>query len=68
MRRRNYDSGAEKHRKKAKLEADARSQKGALDNFVVKQYHPQREKINYEAMIEDFTSRNARRVLFFGRK
>jgi hypothetical protein len=33
-RNRKYDSGAEKHKKKRRLEAAAQSQKGALDRFV----------------------------------
>jgi hypothetical protein len=32
-RNRKYDSGAQKRKKKQKLEAAAQSQKGALDNF-----------------------------------
>jgi hypothetical protein len=34
---RKYDSGAEKRKKKQRLEAAAQSQKGALDRFVVRE-------------------------------
>ena len=35
-RNRKYESGNEKHKKKQRLEQFARTQKGAIDRFVVK--------------------------------
>jgi hypothetical protein len=35
-RNRKYDSGFQKRKKKQRLEAAAQSQKGALDNFVLR--------------------------------
>lgn len=125
-RNRKYDSGAEKRKKRKRLEAVAQSQKGALDKFflretpnanieddisddmaevdanipvtvasaersfsklkLLKSYLRSTmtqerlnglatialekdilEKINYEDIIEDFISRNTRRMMLFSR-
>ncbi|KAI5004027.1 hypothetical protein ZWY2020_031270 [Hordeum vulgare] len=50
---RKYDSGASKRRKKHKLEEDARSQKGALDIFVVKEPQPNSKNQISDANIVD---------------
>nr|XP_020183071.2 zinc finger MYM-type protein 1-like [Aegilops tauschii subsp. strangulata] len=50
---RKYDSGASKRRKKQKLEEDARTQKGALDKFVVKEPQSNFENQTSDANIDD---------------
>ncbi|XP_073351679.1 uncharacterized protein [Aegilops tauschii subsp. strangulata] len=50
---RKYDSGASKRRKKQKLEEDARTQKGALDIFVVKEPQSNFENQTPDANIDD---------------
>ena len=50
---RKYDSGTSKRRKKQKLEEDARTQKGALDKFVVREPQSNSENQTPDANIDD---------------
>jgi hypothetical protein len=50
-------------KKRQRLQVVAQPQKCVLDKFESDIL----EKINYNAMIEDFISRNTRRMILFGR-
>ncbi|KAE8775061.1 zinc finger MYM-type protein 1-like [Hordeum vulgare] len=57
--RRKYDSGAFKRKKKHKLDEDAQSQYGALDNYVVKGPQTNSENQTPNANIADGQDVNA---------
>jgi hypothetical protein len=62
MRRTKCQSGAEKKKKRKRLEAATQSQKGALDKFVVKESQINSENQALDANIDDGHGDNAAEV------